>query len=231
MNQLEAFDGRFVSLIGLAAFAAIVLVMMAISIYRNKKARIEAEAEQEQLIKEGIERGDIARNPLTGEIHTRCIICGGKATYYAPQSGISWMDQLPLLNRLYCLSPRYILEDNEDGHLQYCRSHYSMAIKRLEQFHSELRAQSAQFNADQADKVAHMDAGGLVQIIREQHQKMAERLLERQEALNKVAQLPAATPPAPDSTDASSRQVLSIVSSADDDERSGEEEESVANGT
>jgi len=231
MSGLEELDARMTSLIGIGALAFIVLVLMMFTMWRSRRARIKEETETEGRIQEGIDRGDLAKNPVTGEVYPTCIICRARATNCAPRSGISLMDQLPLftlLDRLYCLSPRYTIEDNEDDGPQYCKPHYSMAVKKLEQFHSELRAQSAKFVADQADKVSHMDAGGLQHIVRAQYQKMDELLREGEEALAKTPQLPPAEA-APQTRETSSRAVLSIVSSDTDDGEGEVEEEAVAN--
>lgn len=98
-----------------------------------------------------------------------CIVCGVTATEYMPISGVSWMDKLPLLNRLYSLAPRYIIEDNVHGDVCLCRLHKQVAVRRLEKFHAMLRAERAEFNAQHEEKVASMDGGELVRVVMSQH--------------------------------------------------------------
>lgn len=98
-----------------------------------------------------------------------CIVCGVTATEYMPISGVSWMDKLPLLNRLYSLAPRYIIEDNVHGDMCLCRLHKQVAVRRLEKFHAMLRAERAEFNAQHEEKVASMDGGELVRVVMSHH--------------------------------------------------------------
>lgn len=118
------------------------------------------EAQLSELIRAGV------RTP-SGD--PACIVCGINATEYMPISGVSWMDKLPLLNRLYSLAPRYIIEDNTSGDLCLCRLHKAVAVRRLEKFHATLRAERAEFNAQHEEKVAAMDGGELVRVVMSQH--------------------------------------------------------------
>lgn len=205
-------EDQYVQVFGLIGFFVVgfgILIFALIASRKRRKAAQAEEAEHERKVQEGIERGDLARDPITGEVYSRCIICGGKASAFSPTSGVSWMDKLPLLNRLFSLPPRYTIVDNAEGHLQYCKIHKEVAVKKLEQFHAALRAERSQFNAQQADKVAQMDAGGLHQIVLEQHQVGMELLEQRKERLGEVPLLPT---PAP-----STKQVLSRMTTSSDE--------------
>lgn len=205
---------RVLGLVGLFVVGALVIVL---AVLRSRRARKEArleEVEREKKVQEGIDQGVLARDPISGDVYSRCIVCGGKASTYAPVTGMSWMDKLPLLNRLFSLPPRYTIIDNQEDAFQYCKVHKEVAVKKLEQFHAALRAERSQFNSAQADKVAQMDAGGLLQVVLEQHKAGMELLEQRKEQLGAVPMLPPAAP--------STRQVLSKMTTSSDE---GEEDE------
>lgn len=205
----------YVRVFGLIGFAVIGACIIALTAFRSIRARKRLKAEEEEReakVQEGIDRGELARDPVTGEVYPRCIVCGGKATTQAPISGQSWMDKLPLLNRLFGLPPRYTIIDNVEGGFEYCKIHKDVAVKKLEQFHAALRAQRSEFNAQQADKVAQMDAGGLHQLVLEQHKEALEVLEDRKEKMGSVPMLPPAAP--------STKQVISRMTTS-----SGEEDD------
>lgn len=120
-------------------------------------------------ISRGSSRKHITREDI--EHMAVCVICGRQAEEYAPISGVSWMDKLPLLNRLHSLSPRYTIEDNREGDLCLCKLHKKGAVRMLEQFHAGLRFDRAQFNAEQEGQVIRMDGGSLFQKMTEQHKQ------------------------------------------------------------
>lgn len=131
------------------------------------KAREAEEAHLQELVRAGVRKAD-------GSF--ACLVCGLTATEYMPVSGVSWMDKLPLLNRLYSLAPRYVIEDNIGGDLCLCRLHKAVAVRRLEEFHAMLRAERAQFNAHHEEKVAAMDGGELVRAVMGQHKQHLKNL-------------------------------------------------------
>jgi hypothetical protein len=204
---------RVFGLIGFFIVGALILVLVAIRSVRTRRRLRAEEEDRDKKIQEGIDQGVLAKNPLTDEVYARCVVCGLKATTFAPTSGVSWMDNLPLLNRLFSLPPRYTIVDAEDDHFLFCKIHKDVAVKKLEQFHAALRAERSQFNAQQADKVAQMDAGGLHQVLLEQHKEAMEHLEQRKEKMGSVPMLP---PPAKPST----KQVISRMTTS-----SGEDED------
>jgi hypothetical protein len=157
-------DDRILAVVFL--LGVFVLSIAAIAIYQRKtKHRRDAEeaelrAQEEEMVRQGVRTpgGDLA-----------CMVCGVRATDYMPVSGASWMDKLPLLNRLFSLPPRYVIEDNTRGDLCLCRIHHSVATKKLEEFHAILRAERARFNAGQEERVAAIDSGELMKVVMEQH--------------------------------------------------------------
>lgn len=204
-------DDRFsvAPVVGIVALFIGVMAILIIRSIRSRKIAEQEKKENELKAEEGIAAGVLAKDPITGEVYSKCIVCGGRATTYAPISGASWMDKLPLLNRLFGLPPRYTIVDDVENAFQYCKIHKEVAVKKLEQFHAALRAERSRFNADQADKVAHMDAGGLHQIVSEQHREAIEMLERRRE---RVASVPMLAAPA-------TKQVLStMVTSQEEDE-------------
>jgi hypothetical protein len=206
----------YVRVLGLVGFFVVGALVLLLALLRSRRVRKEAqleEAEREKKVQEGIDQGVLARDPLSGDVYARCIVCGGKATTYSPITGKSWMDRIPLLNQLFSLPPRYTIVDNEEDAFQYCKVHKEVAVKKLEQFHAALRAERSQFNSQQADKVAQMDAGGLHQVVLEQHKVGMELLEQRKEKLGEVPMLPPAAP--------STKQVLSKMTTSSDE---GEEE-------
>lgn len=165
-------DDRLVPILGVVALFALVIgafVLTRIMSGRRSAADAEAKRERDKHVQEGIDQGVLARDPVTGEVYSRCAVCGEKAVSFAPISGVSWMDNLPLLNRLHSLAPRYVIVDNEDAGLQLCKIHKQVATKKLEEFHALLRAERAKFNSAQEDKVAQMDGGALTRALQEHH--------------------------------------------------------------
>lgn len=165
-------DDRLVPILGVVAFFVLVIgafVLARTMSGRRAEAATEAKRERDKHVQEGIEQGVLAKDPVTGEIYPRCAVCGEKAVFFAPISGVSWMDNLPLLNRLHSLAPRYVIVDNEDAGLQLCKIHKQVATKKLEEFHALLRAERAKFNSVQEDKVAQMDGGALTRALQEHH--------------------------------------------------------------
>jgi len=165
-------DDRLVPILGVVALFVLVIGAFVFSkVMQGRRAETAAAAkrERDKHVQEGIEQGVLAKDPVTGEIYPRCAVCGEKAVSFAPISGVSWMDNLPLLNRLHSLAPRYVIVDNEDAGLQLCKIHKQVATKKLEEFHALLRAERAKFNSAQEDKVAQMDGGALTRALQDHH--------------------------------------------------------------
>lgn len=120
----------------------------------------QAVSELDRLIEAGLRTPD-------GE--PACVVCRMTASEFFPISGVSWMDRLPLLNRLFSLPPRYVIVDNVGGEACLCKIHKAVAVRRLEEFHAELRAERAKFNAMHEQRVAAMDGGELLRAVLEQH--------------------------------------------------------------
>jgi hypothetical protein len=157
----------------LAVVAFIGLCIIGIAVWRWRAYKYDAqEREQQQAI---IDRG-VREGVLTPDGHRACIVCGLPATAYMPVSTASWMDRLPLLNRLFSLPPRYVIEDDTHEDVCLCRLHKKFSVAKLEEFHAMLRAERASFNASQADKVAQMDGGALVRLVQQQHKDAVRQL-------------------------------------------------------
>jgi hypothetical protein len=145
-------------------FLGLLIISFAVWRWRSMRLSAEERTSQQAMIDRGIRDG-----VLTPGGNRACIVCGSAATAYMPVSAASWMDNLPLLNRLFSLPPRYVIEDDTTEDVCLCRSHKEYSVKKLEEFHAMLRAERASFNARQADKVAQMDGGALILLVREQH--------------------------------------------------------------
>lgn len=158
----------------LAIGAFFVLLIMGITLWQirlrgSRLARSEQEKNEElahrELCEEGVRRGDLLRDPLTGMYYPRCVICSGRATAYAPVTRHSWLDRISVLTRLFSLPPRYVIADDHAGELQYCRPHKELAVRQLEHFHARVRAERSEFNSQQEDMVARMETGGLIEMV------------------------------------------------------------------
>jgi hypothetical protein len=132
--------------------------------YRVRKKDEEEASYVQRALEEGVRTGELTEDGLRA-----CVVCGAAATSFFPISASSWMDRLPLLNRLFSLPPRYVIVDDLARGTCLCRAHKEYSVKKLEEFHAMLRAERAQFNAAQADKVSQMDTGGLQQCLNEHH--------------------------------------------------------------
>lgn len=164
-------DDRLVPLLGiLGLFGLVLIVLMLLRLIRSKD-RKKLEEERQKMVEEGIRLGH-----LTKEGYAACVICGARATENASLTGLSWMDRLPLLNRLFALPPRYVIVDAEGRGFEYCKIHKDVAVAQLEEFHGLLRAERAHFNAKQAEKVAKMDGGGLQLKVRQHYNDVVEHL-------------------------------------------------------
>lgn len=155
-------DERLVGV--LVTLGLFILSICVLVIYQRAKRKdirtVEAEQNLERLIAMGL------RTPEGGPV---CIVCRIRATEYAPITGVSWMDKLPLLNRLYSLAPRHVIVDNIEGDFCFCRLHKQMAVSQLEKAHAQLRADRAKFNAEQETRIASLDGGELLQHIIKMH--------------------------------------------------------------
>lgn len=164
-------DRELEPILAIVFFLGLCIIGLAVWRWRAGKADEEEAARQAELREAAIRRGS-----LTSDGRPACLVCGAAATSYVPMSGASWMDRLPLLNRLFSLPPRYVILDDVAGDLQLCAIHKAVAVKKLEEFHALLRAERARFNSAQADKVAQMDGGGCIRMVLEQHQEALRRV-------------------------------------------------------
>lgn len=173
-------DDRLIPVLGvLGLLGAFLVVFFAVKLLRRREPeKTEEEIAQEKHVEAGVEQGVLIRDVVTGAVYPRCLVCGGRATLYAPVSGTSWMDSLPLLNRLHSLAPRYVIVDDEEAGLLLCALHKKLATKKLEEFHAMLRAERAKFNSMQEDKVAQMDGGALTRALQAQYREAAAALEE-----------------------------------------------------
>jgi hypothetical protein len=203
-------DDRLQPLLGVLVLLGLFILFGVLVVWRRRKRKESAaDLEREEHVQEGIDRGELIRDRVTGEVYPTCVICGGRATEFAPTCGTSWMDRLPLLNYLYSLSPRYVLEDDHASGYQLCRIHKQLSLKEMERFHAVLRAERAQFNAAQEVKVAQLLGGGLKKLLMEQHQAALQTILVE---VDSTPRLPASKDSAP----------LTIVSSSSSTAKDGE---------
>jgi hypothetical protein len=145
-------DDRLLSLIATVGLLILCLVGIAVYQYRARKTQPEEED---------------FRPPSLPE----CVVCRLRASEYAPITGVSWMDKLPLLNRLYSLAPRHIIVDNVEGDLCYCRLHKKTAVAELAREHAQLRSELAAFNSMQEARIAVLDGGEILQRLLQQHRE------------------------------------------------------------
>jgi len=175
-------DEKLVPLIG--ALGVLTLLLVSLVGYRLRRGvtarrSVEQDAEQraeEEQIERGVAEGLLGRDAISGEAFPRCKICGGRAVTLGPCTSVSRLDRLPMLNTLFSLPPRYVIEDAPALTYTYCAVHKAVAVKKLEQFHAGLRADRAEFFASQADQVAMMDGGGIERSVKKQYADVAERL-------------------------------------------------------
>lgn len=142
-----------------------VLVFLAVRKIRRglQEDEAKADAEQKEQIAEGVKRGVLHLNgtPI-------CVSCGGQATEPTVVTGRPWFDQIPIIqhvNRLYGLPWRYTVVEAPELGARFCVNCKRMAREKLEQAHAQIRAEHAQFNADQQDKLAMLDNGGLEDLV------------------------------------------------------------------
>jgi hypothetical protein len=155
----------------------------------RRKDKKKEEERKQQMIEEGIKLGH-----LTKDGYPTCIVCGAQAGECSPVTGLSWMDKVPLLNRLFALPPRYVIVDAFGRGYEFCKIHKDVATAKLEEFHGLLRAERGRFNALQAEQVARMDGGGLVLEVQKYHKSVVSYLQETISDTNKVRHLlPAAS--------------------------------------
>jgi len=195
-------------LLGILGLIGVLIFLVTIVRFaRGRAARDDEEVERQRLIDEGIKLGH-----LTKEGHAACVICGTRATENAPLTGLSWLDGISFLSRLFALPPRYIIIDSEGRGFEYCKIHKDVAVAQLEQFHGLLRAERATFNAEQAKKVAHMDGGGIHLKVRQHHNEVVAHLTSTFDDTNKVRHLL----PAASQSDHTAVSTLSSVPKEDD---------------
>ncbi len=183
-------DDRLTPLLGILGLVGLILLVTTlVKFARGSKKRETEETERKRMIEEGIKLGH-----LTKEGHAACVICGARATENSPITGLSWLDQISFLSRLFALPPRYVIIDTEGRGFEYCKIHKDVAVSVLEEFHGLLRAERAHFNAEQAKKVAKMDGGGVHLKVRNHHTEVVEHLTATIDDTDKVRHLlPAAS--------------------------------------
>jgi hypothetical protein len=171
-------------LLGILALVGVAILLGTILKFFRRKGKTKEEEERAKLIEEGIACGHLTKDGLAA-----CVICGGTATENAPMTGLSWLDNLSPLSRLFALPPRYVVMDAEGRGYEYCKIHKDVAGAKLEQFHGLLRAERGQFNAMQAEKVAKMDGGGLQVGVQRYHNEVVEHLTATLEDTDRVRHL------------------------------------------
>jgi hypothetical protein len=164
-------DNDLTPILAIVAFIGVLIIGFVIWRWRTLKHEQQERERQQEAIEQGYRDG-----LLTRDGQRACMVCGMPATAYMPVSNASWMDRLPLLNRLFSLPPRYVIEDDTSEDVCLCRLHKQFAVKKLEEFHAMLRAELSSFNASQADKVAQMDGGALVRLVQQQHKESTRRI-------------------------------------------------------
>lgn len=167
---------------------AFVIIASSYLLYRHstRDRRLQAEMRHQEHLDALVQAG--VRTP-GGD--AACIVCGITATEYMPLSGSSWMDRLPMLNRLFSLPPRYVLVDNIEGDVCLCRLHKAVAVRKLEEFHAGLRAERARFNSIHEERVAAMDGGQMIRAVIEQHSIHVRMLRRNRDTTSPVPQLEA----------------------------------------
>lgn len=77
------------------------------------------------------------------------------------------------IHKLYAMPWRYAVSfDYELGHQVLCVSHGKQCVEKAEHFIATIRAEHAEFNARQLDKVAIMNNGGLHECLRASQEKI-----------------------------------------------------------
>jgi hypothetical protein len=177
-------DDRVLSM--LAALGLCIVSGAVYLLYRHAThdKRLQAEARYQEHLDAMVRAG-----VRTAEGSAACIVCGLTAIEYMPVSGASWMDRLPLLNRLFSLPPRYVIDDNVDGDLCLCRLHKAVAVRKLEEFHAGLRAERARFNSMHEERVAAMDGGQMLRCVVEQHSSHLKMLSRNRSTQTPLPQL------------------------------------------
>jgi len=145
-----------------------------------KQRRAEEEERRVRYIEEGVKKGILA---VDGRVI--CVTCKEPTSdpQATPRTGRTWIDKLPglsWLDRLYSLPSRYGIEDNDQLGQRLCPSCKRSAVEILHNFHSQLRAEQAKFNASQRQKIETMERGGLEKMV-------ASQIEEAQQALGIVA--------------------------------------------
>jgi hypothetical protein len=163
----------------------LVICMVVIAVYQIRARKKEQEGAEERARRHEVL---VEMGMRTPDGHPACIVCRLRASEYAPITGASWMDRLPLLNRLFSLPPRHVIVDNLDGDLCFCRLHKQMAVSMLEEEHAKLRAERAKFNATQEAKVAALDGGELLQRLIQTHREHMRNLKLSETPLPRLSQ-------------------------------------------
>lgn len=156
-------------LLGLAIFIA-ALLMIVFSLRASRRQ----EAKEQLLVDNAISEG-VAAGVLNESGHPLCAVCGQVATRYGVVTGRSWFDKIPILsrlNQLYSMPWRYTVEDDYENGYRLCSVHRRAAEHRLEQLHSQMRSDHADFNAKMRQKIAMMDQGGLIALLREDSEEI-----------------------------------------------------------
>lgn len=183
--NLKTDEDRLTTLLGIIGLVGVLLLLFTIIRFaRGRKSRVVIENERKKMIEEGIKLGHLTKDGIAA-----CIICGGAATENAPMTGLSWLDNLSFLSRLFALPPRYVVIDSDGRGYEYCKIHKDVSAAKLEQFHGMLRAERGQFNASQAEKVAKMDGGGLQLSVQQYHNEVVAHLTATIDDTDKVRHL------------------------------------------
>jgi len=166
--------GDLVRPIAIISFFALALIVVAITSYAQRKRQAAQLLERKARIEEGVARGECNE---FGE--ALCTVCGAIALHPSPVTGRMWFDKIPglrMLNELMAMPWRYTITDDELGALRLCSRHRRAAERRLRELHSQLRAEHAQFNSRQHEKLDLLDRGGLEKMLLEDERVIKQQL-------------------------------------------------------
>jgi hypothetical protein len=166
-------DDRSLPMLAAMALIGLFLIIFFVLKLLRRKGQKKEEDARDKMVEEGIKLGH-----LTKDGHAACVICGHRASENAPVTGLSVLDSISFLSRLFALPPRYIIVDAEGRGFEYCKIHKDVAVAQLEEFQGLLRAERAHFNAEQAKKVARMDGGGVQVNVRKHYNEVIAHLQE-----------------------------------------------------
>jgi len=160
--------------VALAAFFVLLLGGIMLAVWRSKAAKAKEDEERSAAIKAGVDQGILNEHgqPL-------CVVCGEVATHPTPRTGRMWIDKIPglrMLNDLTAMPWRYSVEDDYDAGPRLCKPHRRSAVQHLNRVHAAMRAEHAEFNARQEQKVHMLDQGGLERLVLQEAREIKQQL-------------------------------------------------------